>query len=202
MMATRDKAWLVTILLLAGLWGAYHFYPLSPVPLNTSLVLFPTVLGHWSGEDVDPQVEPFRLYRAHEELARIYRDDAGHAIRLYVGYYESQEQGRELINYSSRNLYLGSLEVTLSPNPSSIYRVNRIPIDDGGRTSIALFWFDLNGRIVTNPYHAKLVTALDALIRGRTNGAIVAVSIPAEQPDDSTFIRELIPALQKHLPTY
>lgn len=197
-----DRAWLVAIFLLGALWSAYHFYPIRAVPLKTPLRAFPTVLGQWWGEDTDPQVEPFRLRDAQEELARIYQDDAGHAVRLYIGYYESQEEGRKLISDLSKDLHSKAVEVTLSPAPRQAYRVNRVSIHDAQRTRVALYWYDLNGRVVANPYQAKLVTALDALTHGRTNGAIVAVSVPAEEPADANFIRELILALPGHLPRY
>ena len=42
---------------------------------------------------------------------------------------------------------------------------------------LIFFWYHLNGRIVTNPYLAKLYTLWDFMIHRRTNGAVVLVTM-------------------------
>ena len=64
------------------------------------------------------------------------------------------------------------------------YRVNRVVLHDGRESHNVLFWYELNGRQVADPYRAKLWTIGDALYWRRTNGALVVVWTPSELAED------------------
>ena len=72
-----------------------------------------------------------------------------------------------------------------------------------------LFWYDVNGRIVTDVYRLKSYTIWDAVTRRRTNGAVVMIAWggPAGTASDAIrqqairFAQALIPLLRQHLPS-
>lgn len=202
-----NRAWLVAVLLLVAIGGSYYLYPITPVPLRKDLRLFPRTLGNWRGEDTDPSLAPFRIEGAHQEITRIYRDDAGRAVTVYIGYFELQEQGTELVNDAYKDFYRGEV-VEIPIGSHQTYRVNQVVTRDGQESRVTLFWYDLNGRVVASLYRAKLTTMLDALTRGRTNGAVVAVSVLPGEPgnvqetlrEQRAFLGELIATLRGYLP--
>ena len=53
---------------------------------------------------------------------------------------------------------------------------------------MVLFWYDLNGRIITNKYRVKLFTALDGLFYRRTNGAFVIVYSDLKHSDEINYV--------------
>ena len=191
-----SRSWLVATLLLGLTAVAYYFFPIHPIELPRDLKSFPLTLGEWHGEDIDPGEHPLRTQGAHEELARRYRDGSGRAVTLYVGYFRSQEQGRELVSYLSKQSHRRSSEVDIQVPAGQVVRVNRLPLTEDGEGRVVFFWYDLNGRIVANRFLAKLATVADALTRGRTNGALVAVSTPEGQAE---FLSQLLPLLRSYL---
>jgi hypothetical protein len=72
-----------------------------------------------------------------------------------------------------------------------------------------LFWYDVNGRIVTNLYLAKAYTVWDALAHRRTNAAAVAIQWQAASGDDFIhagedalrFADAVAPLLREYLPS-
>ena len=124
---------------------------------------------------------------------------------MYVGYFERQEQGKELIADSSLNL-LDKADLVELNGPRRV-SLNRVVREHDGERRETLFWFDLNGRIVTNAYAAKAYSIQDAMFRRRTNGAVVAVSWAATggatrgQNDRQTFVRGVMQALRSHIPS-
>ena len=77
-----------------------------------------------------------------------------------------------------------------------------------GRGTLLLFWYDLNGRIVSNRYLAKFYTAWNVLIHRKTNGAVVMLvsefkkseDLPKTLSSSKAFSGKLWPLIQEYLP--
>jgi EpsI family protein len=86
--------------------------------------------------------------------------------------------------------------------------INKLIKAERKRERLVLFWYDLNGRIVTDRYKAKMYTAWDALMKGRTNGAVIMVSSDFEGAEDphqipketEQFMQKVIPLSREFLP--
>jgi EpsI family protein len=68
-----------------------------------------------------------------------------------------------------------------------------------------IYWYDINGRILSETYQAKAYTAWDGITRKRTNGAVVVITWEGTTPENAdereqaiTFARELVPVLRNH----
>jgi hypothetical protein len=88
-------------------------------------------------------------------------------------------------------------------------KVINIPI---GTTEIAIknkidskesvyFWYDINGKTLTDRYAAKTATILDAFLHRRTNAAIVVIAADRADKEkaDIEFIKNSFPVIQTYL---
>lgn len=203
-----NRSWLVTAAIFVGLLLFLSFYHRGPVPLKSEFTFFPFSIENWSGEKRDAQNAMFRVPGADHELVRRYKSPAGAEIQLYVAYFESQNHSKEIVNYLTAPLHDNATEVDLFIAGGKSIRVNQAEIKTGQTTQRAFFWYDLNGKTIANRFRAKIATTLDALIHGRTNGALVLVTALPKDRDDGenlreeeiAFIREVVPVLDRYLP--
>ena len=203
-----NVAYFIAIAMLLGQSGYLYTYASRPVPLKRSLNALPMDIDGWRGVDISRMEVSFSPPGADSELTRIYRNAGGREVTLYIGYYESQRQGKEFIHDSMRKLYEDAGEIKFQTASTGLVSVNKATVKNAGRDTTALFWYDVNGRILSSGYTAKLHTTAGGLLRRRTNGAIVITSAGAANPDDSEaalkdeldFTKKMLPVLQDHLP--
>ncbi len=198
-------SWYVAISILFFLVSYPYINSPKPVILKKGLKELPRTIEDWKGEDNG--TKPLLIEKTNHEITRIYRNNSGREIKLFIGYFESQHQGKELVNYITRRLHNGAVEIDI-PIRDSFIRVNKTILSDSYANHSVLFWYDLNGRVMTSPYKTKLATTLDALFRGRTNGAIVMVAAPLYNKGNLSeileaqkkFIQDITPVLHDYLP--
>ncbi len=148
-----------------------------------------------------------RFIAVDEELVRVYRNSAGNRVRLYIGYYHRQEDGKELTSDAGAALAIAASPVTVTTEPRPL-ELNEVVRATAGTRRGVLFWYDVNGRIVGDFYRLKSYTIWDAVTRGRTNGAVVMIawddvaSVHSEtaREDAIKFAQALLPVLRRHLP--
>ncbi|MCP4307702.1 MAG: EpsI family protein, partial [bacterium] len=79
-------------------------------------------------------------------------------------------------------------------------------IQKGLNRQLVYYWFDQRGRSLTSDYAAKGFAALDSLILGRTDGALVRVVTPIEdgetEADADRRMREFLTPVLANLPAY
>lgn len=201
------EATLAVFVLLAAspsLW----FHPVD-MPLAVRLNDFPSSIEGFSA-DTDTAVTSgdFRLPGADDELIRTYRSIDGSTLKLYIGYLRRQEQGSELVGSATARLVASASAVPLELGPSETVTINHILQDVGSRERQGLFWYDINGRVVANPFSAKAYSIQDALLRRRSNGALVMVHWEAARDTEleplaaeqrRKFIKALIPLIRQHV---
>jgi len=149
-----------------------------------------------------------RFAAVDDELVRVYRNSSGNRVRLYIGYYHRQEDGKELTGKAGTDLAVASSTLTL-PAESRRLELNEIVQAKAGTRRGVLFWYDINGRIVSDFYRLKSYTIWDAVTRRRTNGAVVMIAWDGAPGAESEAAREraiefaqaLMPVLRRHLPS-
>jgi len=179
----------------------------QPVPLKQSLSELSLENAGWIGREVFP-VE--KIQGADQSISRAYHALSGEDARLSLWYFESQTQGKELVSPGTAKLHADAKRVRLNIREQRDIELNRRFIHDGNRAQMVLFWYDLNGRILANPQMVKLYTAYDAVVHGRTNGALVWVSVDLPSDDQAgrnqaaeilaKFIGALYSGLDRRLP--
>lgn len=198
------------LLLLAG--SNLHFFSQSkPVSLTSDLQGLPLTIGAWQGERAMLVGNPYAELHVDKDLSRIYYrgiNDVERAVQVYIGYFETQEQNKELIYFKALDYFNGATKTTVRLSTGKSIEVNRVIVEEGKERRLYLVWYDLNGRVVTDPYLAKLYTTWSGFVRRQTNGAVVLVS--AEMNDESAqdealselkeFVRQIYPLLPSYLP--
>ncbi len=174
---------------------------LSPDAFNA----IPQGVAGWSGR---PFINAFRVNGADLESSIIFRNGSGRELMFYLGYFASQRQDKEMVNYSLDFLYDKSEEIEVVSADGRRVKVNRAVIKEGGRQFLFLYWYDINGRIVADSRVAKFHTAVDSIFHGRTNGAIVVLSgditeanaLSAVEAAETGLATGLMPVLKNILP--
>jgi EpsI family protein len=203
-----NLAWLTSIFVLLAVGSYVQFYDPKPVSLRTSLNEMPLTIGEWRGQDSRLRKAPFGIEGADVELMRTYGNTSGNGVNLYVGYFESQRQGKELIHYRQRRLYNNTEEILIRVRSSNPVHVNMAVLNEGTQDHLVLYWYDINGTIVANRYKAKAITALEGLVFRRTNGAIIVVysllnrrdEVQKVLNDQVKFIESMLPVLHDFFP--
>lgn len=179
------------VVVCAGLGWYVTFAAPTPIALGGDLAAFPRQIGEWfSTHGVQEAAVPVGFHPDHE-LRRRYIRASGEEIEVYLGYFESQTQGKELVNHQTATLHLQTFPVQISVPDGGHRVVNGLVHSDQTRSYVALFWYDLNGRVVADRYWAKVYTIWDALVHRRTNGTVVwlKTNVAGEIEKDQAIMR-------------
>jgi EpsI family protein len=170
----------IVLLTTAATNAAWRVSPVEPV---RPLADVPSTLGPWltllSGASAPPA---FGARGATHELSRTYLGPSRRQVRLYIGYFVDQSQGRELVTEQTLLLMRDAEPVTLRMPDGRIKDASGLVRTVKGSSQYVLSWYELNGHATSNGYIAKLWTTWDALVRRRTSGAVVTLTadIPSE----------------------
>ncbi len=159
-----------------------------------------------------PGDDELQVLRADDFISRVYRDDEGEDVRLSVAYYGLQRSGTSV--HSPRNCLPGSgwepvehSRMWIS-SPYGPGAVNRYLVEhESGASALVYYWYQGRGRLEASEYMVKWELLRDAVVRRRTDEALVRVVFPLRkgQPFPSGRALEVVTdvahALASHLPT-
>jgi EpsI family protein len=168
---------------------------------------FPGIEDSFVGAYPSPTGER-RFQRIDDEIVREYSNDTGERVRLYVGYYRRQDQGKEIASEAGHVLQSAARDLPLEL-PNGTIQLKEVVQRNASSERGLLYWYDVNGRVVSDVYAAKVYTVWDALTRVRTNGAVVMIAWEADagprsqQARDNAiaFARVLLVQLRPLLPS-
>jgi exosortase D (VPLPA-CTERM-specific) len=136
-------------------------------------------------------------------------------VNLYVAYYASQRTGQAAHSPRSclpgggwRIVDFGQREVAGVRSNGVPLRVNRAIVQLGESRELVYYWFQERGRDITSEYLVKWYLLKDALLRNRTDGALVRLVTPVLRNETETaadarlaqFAGSALPALQSYVP--
>lgn len=134
------------------------------------------------------------------------------AFSLYVGYYDSQTQGKTI--HSPRNCLPGAgweplrSERTTVAGPDGPVPVNRFLIQNGEQRALVLYWYQGRGRVAADEYAVKWDLLRDAALRGRSEEALVRVLVPVRGSEEEALrlaervAARVLPSVDRALPTF
>jgi len=213
-MGRRESVIALMILLAAGVF----FRSLShgeDTPSRHSLATFPLHVGPWVGEvhTLDPHV--LQVLKVDDYLWRQYSDTPGLSLGLYIGYYQSMRQGATY--HSPKNCLPGSgwyfvatgkIPLQVTDGHGQPVEVNKFLIQKGLDKQLVLYWYQDRGRVITSEYWAKAYMMLDALLKHRTDGAFIRITVPFLPETEAeafaqgkAFAEQIFPLLQRYLPS-
>jgi EpsI family protein len=212
-MRRRESMIALMILLAAGVFFRSLSHGEDP-PIHHSLDTFPLQIGPWVGkvQTLDPNV--LQVLKVDDYLWRQYGAPYGPSIGLYIGYYKSMRQGATY--HSPKNCLPGSgwyfVETGRTPlqvtdGHGQPVEINKFVIQKGLDKQLVLYWYQDRGRVITSEYWAKMYMILDALLKHRTDGAFVRLTVPFLPETEAqaftqgqAFAEQIFPLLQRYLP--
>jgi EpsI family protein len=183
------------------------------VPIKKPLDQFPLAIGDWKGERQTMEQQFIDALHFSDYVMVDYRNPKGQNISFYVAYYESQRKGEA--THSPETCLPGSGWVfeqsglaSVDTGKVKVMRVNKAFITKGDERQLVYFWFPQRGRILTSLYQVKLYSFWDALIKKRTDGALVRVITPltgnesVEKAEERLidFVKLVNPQLKQFIP--
>lgn len=205
---------LVSLALLLGAFLVLQFRSVGEgVQMRRSFDTFPTMLGSWKGQD-DLTLEPdiLRMLKMSDYLMRRYVNGTGQSMWLYMAYWPSQRKGSDI--HSPKNCLPGggwepveasrvAIEV---PGAAAPIIVNRYLIQKDRQMQVVIYWFQAQGKVVAGELDAKIEMVRSAILRNRTDGAIVRISspvygdVPETTAELTRYVQLLYPVLREYLP--
>lgn len=206
------RAWIPATILALGVvlvrGGSQQRAMSLRMPLEQAL---PAEIEGVNGQDVRVSEQEVAVAGMSAYLLRAYgRDVADPEFTLYVGYYESQTQGRTI--HSPRNCLPGSgwealeFQTAQVQTPDGPVTVNRYLVQRGDDQALVLYWYQGRGRVAANEYKVKLDLLRDAALERRTEEALVRVMVPIRRDGVDPMQRAeriaavVVPAVFRALP--
>ncbi len=213
--------------LLVAVWAARALPKRAEArPARADFTEFPLTIGAWRGHRQALEtvyLDALRLddYILADFVSHAAEDGrsgwqaAAPAVNLYVAYYASQRAGEAAHSPRSclpgggwRIQDFGQRQVPGVTLNGAALRVNRVVVQHGADRQLVYYWFQERGRDITSEYLVKWYLLEDALLRNRTDGALVRLITPlqaneaAEAADSrlAQFSSRVLPALGSYLP--
>jgi exosortase D (VPLPA-CTERM-specific) len=179
------------------------------VPERIQFVSFPATLGDWNGHAslLEPQVE--NSLALQDYIVSDYSKSDGKVINLYVAYYASQRTGESphspLVCIPGNGWSITQLgRTSFAGRP-----LNRAIIERNGSKQLVYYWYEERGRWLASEYWSKWYLLSDAIIKNRSDGALVRLITPIlpneleEEADGRliTFMQDMLPSLSTYLPS-
>jgi len=205
----------ITIALLVLAIGAnYGFSRPEPELSRRPLSEFPMVLGEWNAaaeQEIDKR--SMKVLLVDEYIMRTYANKRGETIGLYIGYFKTQREGKQVhsprqclpgagLNRIKHREYL----LTLKDHNPPEGPINLDLMGKGAQRQLFLWWYQGRGRIYANEYLNKLYLIWDAITKRRTDGALMRISMAVTSDIDQTleteirFINLFAPMLPQYIP--
>lgn len=179
------------------------------IPEREAFVSFPMSLGEWRGRNDKLEDVVLDVLKLDDYILADYENAEGRSVNFYVAYYGSQRSGASA--HSPRSCLPGggwSIESHTQVELDNGVRTNRFIIRMGENRQLVYYWFKQRDRVITNEFAVKWYMLLDALMRNRTDGALVrmtAIIPPGEDIDViekylQDFARTVAVPLDKYVP--
>jgi len=211
---TQQLRWIPTMMLVLGAVFAVGVDVQRAMPLRASLdSTLPMEMLSYRAEELKLTSEEQTIVGVGAYVLREYVPDTSTvpAFSIYVGYYDQQTQGRTI--HSPKNCLpgagwqtLASREVSLTTALGDVVPVNRYLLQNGGQQALVLYWYQGRGRVAANEYLVKWDLLRDAVLRRRTEEALVRIVVPIGSDEAEAFglatrvAAQLIPAVRTALP--
>jgi EpsI family protein len=183
------------------------------VPLRQPLDSFPVTLGGWQARSGAILSAPILAkLRLTDYVMRDYVDATGRRLNLYIGYWDNRRSGAGI--HSPKNCLPGHgwepLEASMVTIPLNSPRppitVNQYLVQKDRDQLLVLYWYESEGQAIAGEVPARIAMVKSALVRNRTEGALVRVISPlyggVRETSQRlvTFVQTLYPTLGSYLP--
>jgi EpsI family protein len=188
-------------------------------PLAGPLAALPDSILDYGSRDITLDPAQQRIAGTSAYLLRVYGPDST-AFSVYVGYYESQLQGKTI--HSPKNCLPGAgwepvgVGTRRVPVPGATVVVNRYILERQaaagpspgavGARALVYYWYQGRGRVAWSEYAVKWELLRDKAVHRRSEEALVRIVVPVLTGDETAeriamaTAQAVIPALDRLLP--
>lgn len=203
----------VALLIPVALASSFLGQRIEVPPDRALFVDFPMHIEGWTGTSLSLEPQYIDALRFDDYALVEYRHDGNQSVTFYSAYYRSQRKGQSAHSPQSC-LPSGGWEISslmnlvFAPVPGMAHQLqaNRVAIEKGDQKQIVLYWFKQRDRILTSEYLVKFYLFWDALLRARTDGALVRISSRIGPGETEEIVdqrmRQFVLALQPELNRY
>ena len=213
---SRLGRWLPAFTLTGGCLLLLFSQRQRAVPLLVPLSELPRSYLGIAGRDLAISEEEQRIAGMSSFVFRVFADSTRPLdFSIYVGYYESQAQGKTI--HSPKNCLPGagweplSAEHVTLVTKSGRQRVNRYMLANSrtAATALVYYWYQGRGRIQASEFAVKWDLLRDKAFSGRSEEALVRIVVPIIGNDVAGADRlanglaaRLMDDLERHLPQF
>jgi len=175
---------------------------------------FPEAIGEWRmvGEHRMDDGS-MAVLRVDDYIMRNYVNGQGEVLGLYIGYFKTQREGKQV--HSPRQCLPGAgwsivesreYVLPLKGERNGGAPVNLYVMGKGAERHLYLWWYQGRGRIYASEYWNKMYLILDGITKNRTDGALVRVNMLVNPDVETTlkkevdFVHLLLPEISKFIP--
>jgi len=184
------------------------------LPMRSPFAAFPTKLGDWVGRTSSLDRETEKGLGMTDYIISDFVKRDGRPVNLYIAYYATQRSG---VSPHSPSVCLPGNGWQMSVFERTSYAseehgislpLNRVIMTKGTNRELVYYWFEERGLKIANEYISKLYLLKDAILKNRTDGALVRLTTPVfagETEGDADkrlqqFMQILMPNLAAYLP--
>jgi exosortase D (VPLPA-CTERM-specific) len=182
-------------------------------PLRIPLNAYPLTLQDWKASESRLETQVEIGLGLDDYVIADYRRGSSDLVNFYAAYYGSQRKGvsphsPQVCIPGGGWLITGLDRVPVALADGSSFEVNRIVIERAGQRQLVYYWFEQRGRRIANEYWMKWYLLVDAVMRNRSDGALVRVTTPVgafEQAGAADqrlvdFMKLAVPELAQYVP--
>lgn len=165
------------------------------IPEREEFYTFPMQIAEWQGRSDYLEQRFIDGLKFDDYLLANYSSPENHHINLYSAYYAYQSKGRsahsprtclpgggwKINEFDQVDIPWQTRNFGADSNTLNSLRANRVLIQQEGKYQLVYYWFEQRGRNITNEYMVKAYLLWDAIVKNRTDGALVRVIMPVEQ---------------------
>jgi EpsI family protein len=183
-------------------------------PERAAFVDFSMRIGEWQGTPLPVEPQFISALRFDDYLLADFAAAGSSPITLYMAYYRSQRKGQSAHSPQSC-IPGGGWEITIphTLNLAAMARgpalpINRVLIQKDRQKQLVLYWFKQRDRFLSSEYLVKFYLFWDALMRQRSDGALIRLSAAVDPGRDEQdveqrllrFARNIQPQLNRYIP--
>ncbi len=201
-------AFAVAVVLLLSTWAFPSFVRPVSITVERDMNEFPLRISSWQGRDVETLKEPYEETWGFDSLLkRIYQDPFGNRVNLFIGYLDSQRKDREIDDQPKGILVNSVSKFDVEFESADDLSLEALEYNVDNAKHEAVYFYFVNGRIISHRYKARIATILSKLQHRKTNAAIILISFSKKNGSPNwsdeevarKFIGELIPVVQTFL---
>lgn len=206
----------IALAIIAVSTSAFEFYRTKLVQVrnvNIAIEQLPMNLGQWKGQELEGLGLVSRdILRLDHYVRRIYQNDLGEQVFVYVGYWNKQSGEHQAAKHSpsvclpSNGWRVSQEQPELFDAGSGPLKTNRLVGEIDNKQQVFYYWFFSGERSYNQEWYALLNISLESFFHGRSDGGIIEISTPLsvsgkdlslEQTHQTTqkFLRDFYPPL-------